>query len=35
MLLYNLISIIVARYGITVELASKINYKNFKIVLLE
>ena len=34
MLLYNLISIIAARYGITVELALKVNYKNFKIVLL-
>ncbi len=34
MLLYNF-SIIVARYGITVELASKINSKNFKIVLPE
>ena len=32
MLLYNLISIIAAHYGIIVELASKINYKKFKIV---
>jgi hypothetical protein len=35
MLLYSLISTIAARYGIIAELASKIGFRNTKIVLQE